>query len=158
MTPEQKDILKAWIAAGLWIGIITFESTPYLSAHETGKILYPILHFLFGVDAAHFGVWHEVIRKSGHFVGYGTLSFLLFRAWRATLPSMQVWTLRWAAIAVFMTAFVASMDEWHQTYLPSRTGTFHDVVLDSFAALIVQILIAIMLRRRGRALSASSSG
>ncbi len=151
MKPSQKNVLKTWIAAGLWVGLIAFESTPFLSAHETARILYPILHFLFGMDMAHFALWHTIIRKSGHFVVYGTLSFLLFRAWRATLPSAQAWTVRWAAIAFFMTAFVASMDEWHQTYLPSRTGAFHDVLLDSFAALVVQLLIAVFLqRRRGR--------
>ena len=47
-----------------------------------------------------------------------------------------------------MTALVASLDEWHQSYLPSRTGTWHDVVLDSTAALIAQILLYIFLRSR----------
>jgi VanZ family protein len=159
LTPSQRNILKTWIAAGLWIGLIVFESTSFLSSQETGKILYPILHFLTGMDMAHFRVWHPVIRKSGHFVVYGTLSFLLFRAWRATLPSaQQAWTLRWSTIAFFMTAFVASLDEWHQTYLPSRTGAFHDVLLDSFAALVVQIAMAIFLQRhRVRVLSVGSS-
>jgi VanZ family protein len=47
-----------------------------------------------------------------------------------------------------MAALVASLDEWHQTYIPSRTGTFHDVLLDSAAALVAQILLFIILRSR----------
>jgi VanZ family protein len=36
---------------------------------------------------------------------------------------------------------VASLDEWHQSYLPSRTGTPWDVLLDSCAAIAAQILV-----------------
>ena len=149
MTAEQKDLLKTWIAAILWLGIILAESTNYGSAENTSRFLYPLLHFLFGVDPAHFQVWHSVIRKTGHFVGYFTLSWLLFRSWRATFPFPGItWTIQWARISFFMTALVASLDEWHQSYLPSRTGTLHDVLLDSTAALVAQIVLFVLLRRR----------
>jgi VanZ family protein len=38
------------------------------------------------------------------------------------------------------------MDEWHQTFLLSRTGVFSDVVLDSCAGFIAQIAILVILR------------
>jgi hypothetical protein len=41
---------------------------------------------------------------------------------------------------------VASLDEWHQSFLPSRTGTIHDVVLDTTAGLAAQILLFLWLR------------
>jgi VanZ family protein len=56
--------------------------------------------------------------------------------------------LQWATVAWFSTALVASLDEWHQTYLPSRTGTVRDVILDSTAALVAQIVIFAILRKR----------
>jgi VanZ family protein len=28
------------------------------------------------------------------------------------------------------------MDEWHQSFIPSRTGTWRDAVLDSLAGLV----------------------
>ncbi|HEY1462068.1 MAG TPA: VanZ family protein [Terriglobales bacterium] len=142
-----EEILKGWIAAGLWIGIIVVESTSYLSSDNTGHILFGIFHHLFGISPEHFHPLHVFIRKGGHFVGYAMLSFLLFRAWKATLPSIHRWALKWSAIAFFMTALVASLDEWHQTYIPSRTGTLHDVFLDSFAALTMQVVIAWFLLR-----------
>lgn len=148
MTPNQKQLLKVWIAAGLWLIVIAIESTQYLSMAYTGRILYPIFHFLFGMDREHFLVWHHYIRKTGHFVGYFILSVLLFRAWRATLSSSSLWAFRWAGIAFFMSAFVASMDEWHQTYIPSRTGAVSDVILDSTAALVAQIVIYFFLQLR----------
>lgn len=149
MTVDQKNLLKTWIAAILWLGIILVESSNYGSAEYTGRFLYPFLHFLLGVTQAHFPIWQTVVRKTGHFVGYFTLSLLLFRAWRATFPFPGAgWTMQWARISFFMTALVASLDEWHQTYLPSRTGTVHDVVLDSTAALVAQILLFAILRSR----------
>jgi len=150
LTSQQKELLKTWIAAGLWIILIMIESTSYLSSANTSRFLYPILHFLFGIDYARFEVLHHYLRKTGHFIGYFILSFLLFRSWRATLPLSSRWALRWAAIAFLMSAFVASMDEWHQTFLPSRTGTVHDVILDSIGAMIAQILILVWLRSRNQ--------
>ncbi len=141
-------MLKAWIAAILWLVVIAIESTSYLSASNTSRILYPLLHFFFGLDHPAFEVWHHYIRKGGHVFGYGLLCILLFRAWRSTLrrPGGPRWTLRWAGIAVFGTALVASLDEWHQTFLPSRTGRWQDVVLDTSAGIAAQILLFLLAR------------
>jgi VanZ family protein len=151
LKPAQESILKAWIAAILWLGLIVFESSNLASSANTGRLLYPLLHFLLGMDLAHFAVWHSYIRKTGHFVGYFTLSLLLFRAWRATIPIPgRRWSIHWSRIAFLMTSLVASLDEWHQSYLPSRTGTFRDVVLDSSAGLIAQVVLLACLHLRGR--------
>jgi VanZ family protein len=150
LNSHQRETLKAWIAAILWLIVIFIESSSYLSSHETSRIMYPILHFLFGINYAQFEPWHHVLRKTGHVVGYGLLSFFLFRAWRATLPKQgnPRWTLYWADIAVFGTALVASLDEWHQSFIPSRTGRWQDVVLDSSAAVATQVLLYLFLRKR----------
>ena len=157
MTSDRKEIVKTWIAAGLWMLLIAIESTDMLSAEHTGSFLYPLFHFLMGMDLARFAVVHHYIRKLGHFVGYFTLSFFLFRAWRATLhlPWAPRWAMRWAAIAFTMSAVVASLDEWHQTFIPSRTGAFRDVVLDSCAALTAQVLIFLFLNWKPRGMIAA---
>ncbi len=143
LSSERHDVLKAWIAAVLWLIVIAIESSALLSASNTSRILYPLLHFLFGLDWERFHTWHFYIRKTGHVVGYAILSILLFRAWRATLPAVNhvKWTLRWANIAILGTAFVASLDEWHQSFIPSRTGRWQDVVLDTCAGIGAQVLI-----------------
>jgi len=41
---------------------------------------------------------------------------------------------------------VAMLDEWLQSFLPSRTGTFRDVILDSTAGLVAQITLFAILR------------
>jgi VanZ family protein len=148
LNSDKNNLIKAWIAAILWLIVIAIESTAWLSSHNTSRILFPLLHFLFGIDWQRFEVWHFFIRKSGHVVGYAILCILLFRAWRETLPAMNdsQWTVRWASIAILGTAIVASLDEWHQSFIPSRTGKWQDVVLDTCAGVAAQILIVIWLK------------
>jgi VanZ family protein len=145
LSADRHRLLKTWIAAILWLIVIALESTNFASSHNTSRILYPLLHFLFGLDYAHFEPWHFLMRKSGHVFGYGLLCVLLFRAIRESLPTVDrtSWTLRWAGLAVLGTAIVASLDEWHQSYIPSRTGRWQDVVLDTSAGIAVQILLLI---------------
>jgi VanZ family protein len=149
LTSSTKRILKVWLPSVIWLAVIATESTNFGSSEHTGQILYPIFHYLFGMGPQRFAVLHAVLRKSGHFVGYFTLSVLLFRSWRATFPRLSTrWCQQWATLAFVCTALVAALDELHQSLLPSRTGTLRDVVLDSSAAVIAQILIFVILRRR----------
>jgi VanZ family protein len=159
LSSDRHQALKAWIAAILWLIVIAIESTAWLSAHNTSRILFPLLHYLFSLDYAHFEYIHFFLRKGGHVFGYGLLSILLFRAWRETLPSARGarWTLRWATIAVAGTALVASLDEWHQSYIPSRTGTPKDVLLDTCAGIGAQILILVVVTVLSRKTSAADS-
>lgn len=147
----NRSIWKAWLPAVVWLGLIVVESTASLSAENTSRILYPLLHFLFNLDPVRFLTWHAVLRKTGHVIGYAVLSLLLFRAWRATLPIRPDprWSIVWARVSFAMTALVASLDEWHQSFIPSRTGSVRDVVLDSTAALGAQIGLFLWLRRHG---------
>jgi VanZ family protein len=39
------------------------------------------------------------------------------------------------------------MDEWHQSFIPSRTGTWRDAVLDSLAGLVFLLVAYFWLRR-----------
>jgi VanZ family protein len=143
LSTDRHEVLKAWIALILWLIVIAIESTAYLSAHNTSRILFPLLHYLFGISLERFEPLHFFLRKGGHVFGYGLLSILLFRAWRETLqaPGNPKWTFRWANIAVLGTALVASLDEWHQSFIPSRTGTPRDVLLDTCAGIGAQILV-----------------
>ena len=151
MIPERKKLLTDWIAAVFWMSLIAVESTDWFSSEHTSRFLYPILHFLLNISPQAFEVFHHYLRKTGHFVGYFALSALLFRAWRDTLhpAKVKVWARRWAGSAFLMSVLVASLDEWHQTFIPSRTGRVADVVLDSSAALTAQIVIFLFLRFLG---------
>ena len=51
-----------------------------------------------------------------------------------------------AFLALLGTSLVASLDELHQSYLPNRTGTPWDVLLDCGGALTLQLAVYIFLR------------
>jgi VanZ family protein len=131
------------------VGLISIESTSYLSSENTGRALYALVVRIFGkVDFHQFEVWHHYLRKTGHVIGYGMLSLLLLRGLRSTFEAAgHVFNLRAAAAAWIGTVFVASLDEWHQSYIPSRTGTPWDVVLDSAAALAFLVLAYLWFRQ-----------
>ena len=131
----------------VWVALITFESTDFFSSQNTGSMLYALLTHLFGtIDLYKFLILHHYLRKTGHVVGYGMLGLLLLRGWRATLDQDHSKLGRTALLSWLGTAFVASMDEWHQSYIPSRTGTWRDAVLDSVAGVIFLLVAYFWLR------------
>ncbi len=141
LSSSNERIVKAWFPSVIWLIVIAIESTNLGSSENTSRLLYPIFHLL-GMGPALFGIFHHVLRKTGHFVGYFTLAVLLFRAWSGSFPRPGLrWWLQWAALALFCTIAVAALDEWHQSFLPSRTSLLSDVVLDSVAALAAQITL-----------------
>ncbi len=153
MASRLRSLVSVWLPVLVWLAVIFIESTDLMSSANTGHILYSLVTRLFGtIDPAHFAVFHAVLRKTGHFTGYGILGLLFFRAIRRTVlelvssstgtESARQRLFRWACEAVFCTFLVAALDEWHQSFLPSRTGAFHDVVLDTIGAIVLVILVA----------------
>jgi VanZ family protein len=148
LTASRPHLLRAWWPAFVWTGLISFESTDFFSSANTGSLLYTLLTHLFGQINFHdFLIFHHYLRKTGHVVGYGMLSLLLLRGWRATFGQAYSLLGRTALLSWLGTAFVASMDEWHQSYIPSRTGTWRDAVLDSVAGLAFLLVAYFCLRR-----------
>ncbi len=132
----------------VWIGLISIESSDAFSSQNTGSMLYALLTRLFGqIDIYDFLVFHFYLRKTGHVIGYGMLALLLLRAWRMTIGPARAWLRRMLLLSWLGTVFVASMDEWHQSFIPSRTGTVHDVILDSIAGMVFLLIAYFWLRR-----------
>ena len=140
--------MRAWWPAMVWIGLISIESSDAFSSQNTGSMLYALLTRLFGqINPHEFEVFHHYLRKTGHVVGYGMLALLLLRGWRMTIGPARAWLNKMLLLSWVGTAFVASMDEWHQTFIPSRTGTVHDVILDSIAGFAFLLAAYLWLRR-----------
>jgi VanZ family protein len=136
---------RAWIPVLIGISVIVVESTVWFGADRTTHPLRFIFEALFGrVSDARWDVIHHYIRKSGHFVGYGLLALTWLRAWWMSLPRSHF--LPDALLALVGTALVASCDEWHQTYLPNRTGTPWDVLLDCCGAIALELLVYLFVR------------
>ncbi len=147
-TASRPSLLRAWWPAAVWVCLIAFESTDFFSSENTGSMLYTLWVHVFGnVDLHFFVVFHHYLRKTGHVVGYGMLSLLLLRGWRATLGCIPGLLLRATLLAWLGTLSVAALDEWHQSFIPSRTGTVWDVLLDSVAGVAFLVIAYLWLRR-----------
>ncbi len=124
---------------------LSLESTTLFSAQQTSGPLRAVYQALFGpVSDLDWGTIHFYIRKSGHFLGYGLLALAWLRAWWMTLPRSVFLTD--ALLALLGTAMTASADELHQTFLPDRTGTPWDVLIDCSGAITLQLLVYVFMR------------
>ncbi|MGO9794571.1 MAG: VanZ family protein [Terracidiphilus sp.] len=133
------------MAAG--IAIIVMESTKYFGADQTSHPLRVLFEALFGpISDPRWETIHHYIRKSGHFLGYGGLGLAWLRALWMSLPRSRFFMA--AELALAGTALVASWDEWHQTFLPNRTGSPWDVLLDCCGALFMLSAAFMYLRLR----------
>jgi VanZ family protein len=137
--------ISAWLPVVVGVCIILVESTACLGSNYTSGPFRMIYQAIFGVvnDARWAGI-HGHIRKLGHFFGYGFIGLAWLRAWWMTLP--QSTFIQDAVLALFGTAFIASCDEFHQTFLPNRTGTPWDVLIDCCGALTLQMAIYLLIR------------
>ena len=150
---------NVWTPAAVAVAIICVESTETFSSQNTSSWLRPIFQHLVGaISDSTWASFHHLLRKSGHFVGYGTVAFTFLRAWLHTLarsgspPASLVgwrrgprallsWRVEASILAIFSTAIVASCDEFHQTFLPGRTGSPVDVLLDTAGACTLCLMV-----------------
>ena len=137
--------LSAWLPVAIGVGVIMVESTEWLGSDHTSGPLRWLFESIFGpVANVRWELLHHLIRKSGHFLGYGAMGLLWLRAWWLTLPHSRF--LHDALLALLGTALVASFDEWHQSFLPNRTGSPWDVVLDCCGAIALELLVYVFMR------------
>jgi VanZ family protein len=137
--------ISAWLPVAVGIAVIAFESTEFMGSNYTSGPLRLLFEALFGsVADDRWDVLHHLIRKSGHFLGYGGIGLMWLRAWWMTLPHSRFFYD--ALLAVLGTALVASCDEFHQTLLPNRTGSAWDVLLDCCGAIVLQLAAYLYMR------------
>jgi VanZ family protein len=130
--------LRTWLPVLACSMVFAIESTSYFGADRTSEPLRRVVEALFGYDACvQWDLIHLIIRKTGHFMGYGFFSLVCFRGFwmefqgAALRLSRQ---LRAHGLAILATFLVACADEIHQSFLPNRTGAFSDVLLDTCGA------------------------
>jgi VanZ family protein len=120
-----------WVPVVLWASTIWTFSTGWFDGAGTGGFLLPILGALFPylepevLDRIHGG-----LRKLAHLAEFAILAPLLARALARPQRSsfaLGCWTLggclMWAAL-----------DEYHQSFVPTRVGAPQDVLLDTLGA------------------------
>ncbi|HEY4047461.1 MAG TPA: VanZ family protein [Acidobacteriaceae bacterium] len=137
-----------WIPAALAVAMIAVESTATMSADNTSHWLLPIWVHLFGpITADRWSVVHHWIRKTGHFVGYGLVSAAFFHGWNYSIKTRSYarpLNQPAAFLAVCSTLLVSIADEYHQSFLPNRTSSPYDVLIDLCGAVAALLILALL--------------
>jgi VanZ family protein len=116
-------------------------SSDLLSAEHTSRFLTPFLRWLDPhISWRTIAQVHFLVRKAAHVTEYAILSGLLFRALRWSVSGF--W--RRAALALGPALLFAPLDEFHQSFIPSRTGSGRDVLID-YSGAVLGILLARLL-------------
>jgi VanZ family protein len=140
--------VKSWLPVLFWMSVIYWMSTDAFSADNTSRIIEPLLYFLFpGISRDAVVLVHGFIRKMSHVSEYFVLGLLLFRAFSEGSSSKE-WSLRWAVWAVAAASFYALTDEFHQSFVSTRTASFSDVGIDVMGSLMAQLVNILMYSRR----------
>jgi VanZ family protein len=136
-----------WMPVIAWMLLIFAGSSDVLSAEHTSRFLVPFLRWLDPtISVQAIIAIHFTLRKIGHFTEYAILALLLWRALRGGFGAVGRGLVA-AAVFLIAAAFAAS-DEFHQSFIPTRTASTHDVMIDCIGALVAVLLCVVFARKR----------
>lgn len=141
-----RSMKGAWLPVLFSLIFVRCTSTSLMSGSHTQVLVNAA--WLSVLGRWHFelaGFFNVLARKIGHFFGYGTIGLLFHRAWYCSARPIawvrRTWLMPFAtSLSVASTFFVASLDEWHQRFLPGRVGCLRDVLIDTTGALFLTTL------------------
>jgi len=119
----------------IWMALISFASSNEFSAINTSRVVRPLLLWLFpNITEESIGLAHLLVRKAAHITEYAVLGWLAARAF--TGSSREFLRRRWFLAGLLLIALQALLDEYHQSFVPSRTGSLYDSGIDLAGGLI----------------------
>ena len=132
------------------MALIFLASTSLGSASNTSLIVRPVLLWLLphtGEDTINF-IHLVLIRKGAHFTEYAVLALLAARAFKTS--SRKALRDHWFLAALLLVAVYSLSDEFHQSFVASRTASIYDSMIDSLGGLVALTIGWIAsLNRRG---------
>ena len=84
----------------------------------------------------------EIIRKAAHMSEYAILLLLLYYALSNVISKHTL------SLSLLVTFIYACSDEFHQLFIPGRSGQFKDVLIDTSGALIMLMIIFLWQRKK----------
>ncbi|WP_376774372.1 VanZ family protein [Paenibacillus eucommiae] len=135
---KKAQLLKPWF---WWIMLaISMGAVYILTSFQifTGEHTVLVIRQITGLNEPDAYLMNAIARKSAHVLIYGFLAILFYRVIR----KRSIW------YAWLCTLFLATLDEWLQSFVPGRTPSGRDVVLDSIAAFIFLLGIVFFRKRR----------
>lgn len=139
-------VLSRYVPLIVWLAFISVASSDSFSAGNTSRIIAPLILWVFpNTTPETLAVVHFITRKLAHFTEYAILGFLAARAFRSS-PRPAIHS-RWFLISLLLIVTYALLDEYHQSFVPSRTASIYDSMIDMAGGLTALLII----RRRTRA-------
>jgi VanZ family protein len=128
-----RAFLKYWLPALIWMALIFSASSDTNSFEHSSRIIVPLLRWLFPQmpdDTRYLIVL--LVRKCAHLTEYAVFALLLWRALRKPMKNdPRPWLWREARLALLIVALYAASDEFHQSFVPTRTALVSDVFVDT---------------------------
>jgi VanZ family protein len=134
-----RSFARYWLPPLAWMALIWSVSSDVGSTdHSAGFVTWIASVLLPWATADQVRLVHLVIRKVGHLIEYAILAALWFQTLYSgrRLPSMSS-----ALAALAISVAWAIVDEVHQSFVPSRTGSSLDVILDSTGATLALLIL-----------------
>ncbi|HYF92866.1 MAG TPA: VanZ family protein [Symbiobacteriaceae bacterium] len=131
---------RLWLRWGMlvaWMALIfQLSATPDLRTVPLAQRFH-LLPGVLGVELTN--LLEFALRKAAHLAAFGVLAALAFRALSGSRPG---WPRRrlYLTSALFTVLYAAS-DEWHQTFVPTRSGSLRDVAIDTAGAVAALLFI-----------------
>ena len=139
----MRRFLKNWLPVLIWLGVIFLGSTDLMSAEHTSRFIVPFLRWLKpDISPETLASTHFIFRKCAHVSEYAVLALLLLRA-ASFMTKLKrspaiLYVSVWGACL-----FVATTDEFHQTFVASRGASATDIMIDSCGAILGLLIGAI---------------
>lgn len=134
--------------------VFGFSSQPAVESNETSggfiEFIYNIYARIFGlpvasVSSARIMELQFIFRKGAHFTIYLLLGFFFCNAY---FQSGIVKLLPLGILSGISSVLYSASDEFHQTFIPGRSGEIRDVLIDSSGAIIGILIFLLILRCR----------
>ena len=130
----------------LWMFFISFASGSEFSALNTSTVVRPLILWFFpNISDDRLAAIHFLIRKSAHFTEYGVLAFLASRAF--TTSSHAFIRRNWFQLGVLLVVCYSLLDEFHQSFVPSRTASLYDSGIDMAGGVTVLLIFKLYYKR-----------
>ena len=132
--------LSRYLPLIVWLAFISFASSDSFNAANTSRIIGPLVLWLFPKTSPEtLAIIHFVTRKIAHFTEYAILGFLAARAFRTS--AREGIRDRWFLICATIVVVYALVDEYHQSFVPSRTASLWDSFIDMAGGLAALFII-----------------
>ena len=126
---------------------IFLASTDSLSGTKTAAVIGPLLRWFFPQISDHrVELVHLLVRKAAHFSEYAVLGLLSARAFISS--SRAALTHYWFLAALLLLSLYAFSDEFHQSFVATRTSSVYDSLIDISGGLTALVVLALWRRAR----------